>query len=63
MRWGLVFFVVFFILLSAMPQLKKLGLGRLPGDISFRMLGRQVELPLMSTLLLALLGLLIVRFL
>lgn len=63
MRWGLVFFVLFFILLTAMPQLKKFGLGRLPGDISFRMMGRDIELPLMSTVLLALVGLLLVRLL
>lgn len=29
-----------------------MGLGRLPGDINFTVMGRKVEIPLMSTILL-----------
>lgn len=59
MRWALVIFVLFFVLLTWMPQLRKFGLGRLPGDINFEMFGRRIELPLMSTMLLAVVGLLL----
>ena len=35
------------------PWLKRLGLGRLPGDFQFRLFGRDWYLPLASTLLLS----------
>ena len=53
-RW---FAVVFFalVLLSALtPWLHKLGLGRLPGDLRFRLFGRDCVIPLASTVLLSL---------
>ena len=61
MRWALVMFVLFFVLLTWMPQLRRFGLGRLPGDIHFEAFGRKVELPLMSTMLLAVVGLLLIK--
>lgn len=57
MRWAIVIFIILLLLLGAMPALKRLGLGRLPGDLNFSVLGRHVELPFMSTLLLAVLAL------
>lgn len=63
MRWTLVLFVLFFLLLTYIPQLKKWGLGRLPGDLSFRMFGKRIEMPFMSTLLLALIALVLVKLL
>lgn len=62
MRWALVIFVLFFILLTCMPQLRRFGLGRLPGDIHFEAFGRKVEIPLMSTMILAVVGLLLMKF-
>lgn len=59
MRWALVIFIILLLLLGAMPTLKRFGLGRLPGDINFTVLGRHVELPFMSTILLAVLALVI----
>lgn len=41
------------MLLSCMPFLSKFGLGRLPGDLNFTVFGRRIELPFMSTILLA----------
>ena len=59
MRWALVIFIILFMLLQAMPALKRIGLGRLPGDISFRLGRRQIEIPLASTILLAFVALLL----
>jgi hypothetical protein len=39
-----------------MPNwMRKIGLGRLPGDIRLRVFGREVQVPLASALLLSLL--------
>ena len=57
MRWALVIFIILLLLLGAMPALKRIGLGRLPGDLNVTILGRRVELPFMSTILLAVLAL------
>jgi hypothetical protein len=42
--------------------LRRFGLGRLPGDLEFRLLGRQWSIPLMSTLVLSLIAALIARW-
>lgn len=44
-----------------MPTLKRLGLGRLPGDLNFRLLGREIELPFMSTIVLAVVAVLLAK--
>lgn len=53
MRWIILVFVMLIVLINAMPFLRKLGIGRLPGDINFSIRGRKIEIPLMSTLVLA----------
>ncbi|MBQ8829279.1 MAG: DUF2905 domain-containing protein [Burkholderiaceae bacterium] len=53
MRWLLVIFIAIIILTSAIPWLQKLGIGRLPGDLNFRLLGRSIQIPLASTILIA----------
>lgn len=63
MRCALVIFVLLIVLLTAMPALRKIGLGRLPGDLNFRVFGRQIELPFMSTILLAAVGVVIAKLL
>lgn len=63
MRWALVIFILLIVLLTAMPALRKIGLGRLPGDLNFRLLGRQIELPFMSTILLAAVAAILAKFL
>ncbi len=62
MRWFLSIFVLLIVVLSFIPTLRKWGLGRLPGDIHFRVMGRDIEIPLMSTILLAAVVMLIGRF-
>ena len=63
MRWALVIFIILLLLLGAMPQLRRFGLGRLPGDLFFSILGRKIELPFMSTILLAVLALVLGKLL
>lgn len=53
MRWVICIFVLLCVVLYFVPTLQRWGLGRLPGDIRFRIMGHQVEIPLMSTILLA----------
>ena len=47
----------------AIRRLEKLGLGRLPGDVRFRCFGRRWSLPFGSSLVIALLGLVVARLL
>jgi hypothetical protein len=60
-RWMLVIFLALLLISWATPLLRKLGLGRLPGDFHFRAFGREWFIPLASTVLLSLLASLIGR--
>ena len=40
-RWFLVTLLALLLINGLMPWLQKLGFGKLPGDFSFRLLGRQ----------------------
>ena len=62
-RWFLAIFVGLIVLSAALPWLEKLGLGRLPGDIRFRLFGKQFFLPFASTVLLSLLLFIVLRLL
>ena len=55
-RWFIVVFLGLVLISGAMPWLRRLGLGRLPGDLVFRFRGREWSVPLTSTLLLSLLA-------
>ena len=61
-RWFLVIFIAVIVFSAALPWLEKLGIGRLPGDLRFRMFGRTIFLPFASTVLLSLAVFLIARF-
>lgn len=56
MRWLLVFLLAFVLFNGLAAWLRRIGLGRLPGDFSFRWRGREVHVPLASSLLLSLLA-------
>ncbi|MGV3654875.1 MAG: DUF2905 domain-containing protein [Noviherbaspirillum sp.] len=58
LRWILTIFIALVVFSAALPWLEKLGVGRLPGDIRFRLFGKVVFLPFASTVLLSLLALL-----
>jgi len=55
--------VALLVLALLQPWLRRLGIGRLPGDLRFRLRGREYSVPLASTLLLTLLVTLIGRWL
>lgn len=56
LRWLLVTALALFLFSGAMPWLRKLGVGRLPGDFEFRLFGRLWSIPLMSTIVLSLIA-------
>jgi hypothetical protein len=53
LRWFIAIFLALVLLSALTPWLKKLGIGKLPGDFRFRLLGRDWFIPLTSTLLLS----------
>jgi hypothetical protein len=52
-RWVVVIFLAVIVFSSLLPWLEKLGIGRLPGDLRFRLFGRTFSLPFASTILLS----------
>jgi hypothetical protein len=61
-RWLFVMLLALVLLNGFMPWLRKLGLGKLPGDFSFTLLGRLWSIPLGSTIVLSLLASLISKW-
>lgn len=62
-RWVVVIFVAVIVFSSILPWLEKLGIGRLPGDVRFKLFGRVFSLPFASTVLISLVVFLLARFL
>jgi hypothetical protein len=62
MRWLLTLFIALAVLTALQPWLRRLGIGRLPGDINFRIGSREYSFPFASTALLSFLMFLIARF-
>lgn len=62
-RWVVVIFLAVIVFSSALPWLEKLGIGRLPGDLRFRLFGRDFSLPFASTILLSTIVFLVAKFL
>ncbi len=60
-RWLIVIFLALIIFSSALPWLEKLGVGQLPGDVRFKLFGKQVFLPFASTILLSTVVFLVAR--
>lgn len=56
MRWLLVFLLASLIFSGLNHWLRKIGLGRLPGDFSFRWRGREFHVPLASSVVLSLIA-------
>ncbi|WP_334134887.1 DUF2905 family protein [Tepidimonas sp.] len=61
-RWVIVIFLALVLISWMTPLLRRLGLGRLPGDLHFRLFGREWFIPLTSTILLSLLASVIARW-
>ncbi|MDB5752069.1 MAG: hypothetical protein JWP65_2490 [Ramlibacter sp.] len=62
-RWIIVIFLALILISWFSPLLQKLGLGRLPGDLRFKLFGREFFLPFTTTILLSLLAAGIAKFL
>jgi len=59
MRWLIVFLLAFVLFNGLRTWLERFGLGKLPGDFSVRIAGREIYLPLASSVLLSLIAMLI----
>lgn len=53
LRWLLVVFLALLLINWLSPLLGKIGFGKLPGDLRFKLFGREWFIPLMSTILLS----------
>ena len=60
-RWFLVVFLALMLISWLSPLLQRLGVGRLPGDLRFKLFGREWFVPLASTLVLSMLAAAIAR--
>jgi hypothetical protein len=61
LKWLLILVVALAVLTALSPWLARLGLGRLPGDVTVRLRGRTYALPFTTTILLSLLLTLVSR--
>ena len=59
MRWLLIFLLACLLFNGLRGWFARFGLGRLPGDFSFRLGGREWFVPLASSILLSLLAALV----
>lgn len=62
-RWVLVIFIALIVFSALLPWLEKLGVGRLPGDLRFKLFGRVWSLPFASTVLLSTLAFVVAKLL
>ena len=53
-RWIIVIFLALMLISWFTPLLQKLGFGKLPGDLRFRLFGREFVIPLTTTIVLSL---------
>ncbi len=53
LRWLFVIFLALILINAFAPFLNKLGFGRLPGDLRFKLFRRDWYLPVTTTLLLS----------
>ena len=60
-RWLIVVFLALILFSGLRPWLEKLGLGKLPGDLRFRLFGREWFVPFASSVVLSLLAMLLIK--
>ncbi len=60
-RWIIVIFLALVLISWFTPFLQKMGFGKLPGDLRFRLFGREWFIPLTTTLVLSFLAGLIAK--
>ncbi len=61
-RWLLVIFLALMLLNWFSPLLQRFGFGKLPGDLRFRLFGRNFFIPLTTTIVLSLVASLVAKF-
>jgi hypothetical protein len=59
MKWLLTLMIALLVMGALTPWLRRMGIGRMPGDITIERGGRQYSFPVGSTILLSLLASLI----
>jgi hypothetical protein len=59
MRWLLVFLLACLLFNGLQGWMRKIGLGKLPGDFSFKVRGRDWHVPLASSVVLTVLMMLV----
>ncbi len=52
-RWLIVVLLALILINGFTPWLQKLGFGRLPGDLRFKLFGREFFIPLTTTIILS----------
>ena len=62
-RWLIVVLLALILLNGLTPWLQKLSFGRLPGDLRFKIFGREIFLPFATTIILSLVAAGISKFL
>ncbi len=60
-RWMIVIFLILMVFSALTPWLHKLGFGKLPGDLRFRLFGREWFIPLATTVILSLIATLVAQ--
>ena len=60
-RWLIVIFLALMFINWFSPLLQRMGFGKLPGDLRFRLFGREWFIPLATTIILSLVAALIAR--
>jgi hypothetical protein len=61
LRWVMASFIAVLILTRCWPWLGKIGVGRLPGDVTLRLGARRYPFPFMSTLVITMLVSMVAR--
>jgi len=62
-RWLLAIFIILLLVNASTSWFKKIGFGRLPGDLNFTLFGREFNLPFTTTILLSLVAAALAKFL
>ncbi len=62
-RWLIVVFLALVLINGLTPWLQKMGFGKLPGDLRFRIFGREFFIPLTTTILLSMVAAAVSRLL
>ena len=62
-RWLIVVFLALVLINGLTPWLQRLGFGKLPGDLRFRIFGKDFFLPITTTIVLSLVAAAIARIL